>query len=693
MRGWLALGLLVLQFAVPGSAQESDQPQFSLEDPVGDVGPAAATSGFVDIVKAWASVGEAALAFTVEVASVDFDGQCIATGCEIWITIGYRDDLFDAVLDVTGHDLSTPADQFLWGNVSAILFRAQGEGFVRLGDLNSTRDVAAKTFSAEIPWGLIESVDGFPARPGEPIRILGAGSYFSPHYGTPHNPFITRPPAETVVAADLATFPDGSIATVPGAIGDLSLATPLAVRYSNGEATTIHWPIEVANHGDSARDVALSMPATDFDARLPESVHVPANSHRTVSVYVTLPFAHQHGTERKFPLTATTANGDRTTLHLAVHYPKTPQPSGHHPDLYLHASALRLDGAPLPANSWMNADPEDAASNVADIPSRSEPCPGAGTTPLGGADHFGAQWLFPLAPGLRIGLDGRIEETASLDVNLVGVAALQAGNLHATLVLDSQFTRTYNPFANESRYGTTPIQATTGPANVAVHIDIPMPPDLDLLPPTARDNLWLAVIYCVNEAAPLSIPEGLVTILTAFYGITPYKLATGGHLRLPLNEYHELLPVNQDIGPILTVAEPVLRAPAGATVLWKPTVTFQGDGEYHVRLLGVGAPAATLHGDHHLKASNAPVELAVSLVVPDGPAGQVTDLVIDVTNTLDPSDSGALRLAVITDPTATLDQSQEVAGLTVTKDSPLPSWMVTLALGLGLLAFRRRQTQ
>jgi hypothetical protein len=615
---------------------------------------------------------------------------------ELWLTFTFRGESYDAVLATTSHTLSTPADRFLFGDTAAKLYRGSDGHFSDLGVIPSGTSPSTKTYNATVPWSAVETTDGHTPKPGEPIQLVAVHSFYSPYVASPHNSFVD--PTGTVkdlpVATDDAAFPDGTVFSVPGAVGDLSLTTPLAVRYSNGEATTIHWPVEVANHGSRDLDVSLHMDGPEGgDARLPESVHVPAGSNRTVSVYVTLPFAHQHGSQRSFPLTATSPFGDKTSLHLGVLYPTVPQPSGHHPDLYVHSAQYSTAGQSiLPGPAWMNALEDDPASTSDHIGGGIGSCPTAGTTPTGGSTDVGIEWLIPLDPSLRIGLDGHYPGTASLDAALLGKAALPAGKLYGELLLESETRDNFALFSNATRLGSAAIPQMPGPSRVPAHLDMPMPAQLDLVPPTAHDNLVLGLLYCIDAPSPTGFAINAVAGFAYIVGAEPYDLASGAHLVLPLNEYHDLIPVESGTGPRITIDTPVVHAASGATVLWKPSVTF-ADGHqatYKVRLLGTGATDAVLHGPDHVDATDHPIQLAVSMKVPEGPAGQVTDLVLDLTATNDPADTGALRLAVLTDPAATLDQSKEVAALGVqAKHSPTPT-LGLLVIAVALAAVRRR---
>jgi hypothetical protein len=698
MLRWVAVAALVLGgISIPaGSAQADDSLRFAVDDPAGDAGQAAAAAGFADIVHAEAVALEDRLDLRIQDASLDSDPVVYYAGSEVWLTFEYRGTSFDAVITTTSHQLSTPADRYLFGETEAHLYRGSGDSFTALGILASGLDAGARTYNATVPWTAVVDSSDFSPRPGEPVHLVGMRSFYSPLPSTMHRGFISTDGKAIYapMATDSADFPDGTAFTVPGSVGDLSLATPMAVRYSNGEATTMQWPVEVANHGARDLDVALTMATgPGADARLPESVQVPAGGSKTVSVYATLPFAHEHGSKRVFPLTASTPFGDRTTLQLTVEYPAVPQPAGHHPDLYLHSRAYRIAGQPsLPGPLWMNALEDDPAADGTPEAGGLGMCP-TGDGLAGNAKDSGELWEIELDPGLRIGLDGRVGEMAMVDLTLASQVLVLPGAVYARFELLNTTGHPYPPF--ELASGSVGQGSVAAPApTAAVHLEVPMPPELDLVPPSLHDNLALAVVYCptMPTAATLAVMGalGFVDILH------PVIALSGGHLTLPLNEYHDIIAVEPGAGPTLGVDQAVVHARSGATVLWRTSATFRdGDAStYAVRLLGSGAPQAKLHASDRVRAAADAVALPVSLVVPDGPAGQVVEVVLDVTSTTDPGDTAALRLAVLLDPASTVDQAGDVAALGADhhKASPAPSVLFFVAaLVLAALAVRRRQ--
>jgi hypothetical protein len=701
----LALAILAASPAAWAQAPADPSAGVAVDDPAGDThGPLAAeAAGHLDLTRAVALAGQDGLAFRATVASLQADGSA-PFGWELWLAFEYRGTRFDLLLQPTATSVDPPdeVDRILFGDASGWLWRWTGpDDGERLAPVDVFVDVSARTFNATVPWEAVIEPGGNSPSPGEPVRILEAGSAWTPLLlGTPHNPFIVSGTGvEGLVSGDRAAFPDGTFLSVAGAVGDLSLATPLATRFSNGEATTLHWPVEVGNRGARDLDVALALDAPGAEGRSPPGVRLGPGETKVVNVYVTLPFAHDHGAVRTFTLTASSGGGDRATLRLGVDYPAIPQPAGHHPDLYLHGHVERIGGTvPLLGRGWMNTAEEDERSNAAQVGGDQGVCPGSATQPLGGSLDWGTQWTFGLDPGLRMGLDGRLDQTASLDLMLQGKAAVPAGTLHARLVLGHRdYSTDLDLFqGNESLIASAAIPATPGPTAVPVHLDLPMPPELDLVPPSRDNDVRLVLLFCLDAPAPSGFAVAAAATFASLADAQPYSVLTGGHLRLPLEEYHDAIPVSgAGQGFRLAVADPVRRAAPGSTVLWQPELDVSDgiEGTLAVRLFGAAAGRAELLAPASIASQDA--VLPVSIVVPDEPAGTLLDLLLDVTDEADPARSVALRLSVLVDPAATSDDAGLAADLQQPpKESPgVPALGLAGLLGLAAAASRWRRRQ
>src|SRR5688572_3406833 len=101
MLRWVTLLILAVSLVPPGGVAQAgpEGAVFTLDDPVGDAGPAAAAVGFADVVHAEVAVGEEGLEFRVKVAALETDPLIYYAGSELWLTFAFREETFDAVLE------------------------------------------------------------------------------------------------------------------------------------------------------------------------------------------------------------------------------------------------------------------------------------------------------------------------------------------------------------------------------------------------------------------------------------------------------------------------------------------------------------------------------------------------------------------------------------------------------------------
>jgi hypothetical protein len=638
-------------------------------------------------------VSDAGMEVRLTVADLQADPAAMA-GWDLWFGFEYRGQRFDVLLQPTSTTVDRPAevDRVLFGDLDAYLLRVSDDAF--LGTVPSGFDATSRAFNATVPWTSILEPGGNSPVPGEPLRIVEAGAEWSPLvFGTRHNPMPTGG-VEALVTGDLAAWPDGTFLAVPGAVGDLSLSTAMPVRFSNGEATTLHWPVEVANQGNRTLQVALDFDVAGAEGRAPPGIHLGPGERKVFNVYVTLPFNHEHGTTRSFLLRADSRQGDVTTLRLGVDYPAIAQPAGHHPTLFLHARQEHLLGAvPFIGWQWMNTAEDDDRSNAPMAGARFADCPGGGGQ--GEPPAWGNLWTFGLNPGLRMGLDGRVGEMAVLEARIVGTGAVPSGTLYGRLALASASDGSMEWFEDAALIGATALAPGPGPADVPVRLEIPLPPELDYVPPAIGEDLLLGVLLCLDAAPAAGTAVATAMSFASIPGVKPYGLATGGRLTLPLDEYHDFIDTGGSAsGLVLEARDAIRRGAPGASLLWTPTLTFpEGDtGRYAVRLFGTGAPHARLLAAD-IVAAGEPVKLPLSFTVPDVPAGQVFDLLVDVTHLEDPGRAVALRLSLVVDPAATQDDANALASFDAASKGAPGSGLPLLALALAGLVFARRKRQ
>lgn len=557
-RALLLLAAALVLAPPPALAQDLPLPPPAIvEDPVGDLEGfvPAEGAGFVDLVRGEVVPQEAGLGLRATVADLSMDAVS-GLQWELWLSFDYRGVPFDlAIFAQTSAPLPQEARWAMWGDPSATLYRMDGDSPVLVEMVPAALDAATATWNTSLPWHILEA-DGHSPQPGEALRLRGVAALWDATLtGSPHQAFPIRSTGTSVL--DTAAFPEGTFLQVPGAVGDLALATPLPVRSSNGEATTFHWPVEVINRGARDLEVALALDPDGADARWPQSLRVPAGANATVNVFVTVPFAHQHGATRSFPLTARSDGGDVAVLRLGVDYPAIAQPAGHHPDLYLHGGVRHLLGNDaLPIDSglpWMNTLEEDPAGTASLIAPREDNCPRGpdvpAPPPVGPFEpptDFGSFWSIPLQPALAIGLDGRVGEAATLDLELVAEAAMPPGRLYGRLTRTSESFDGFGPFFNRTDpfRAEAGIAALPGPGRVSLHLDLPMPPSLDLVPPSRNENLLLALIVCLDTPVPAGHAPTLANSFAGILAHSAYALGTGGHLRLAVDEYHDVVPTH-----------------------------------------------------------------------------------------------------------------------------------------------------
>lgn len=594
-------------------------------------------------------------------------------GWEYWVELAYRADVFHIVMEPglgAFPDDSNPGTTI--DTSVAHLYRrdeARSPPWLKLYEGSASIDREASTIAADLALDSLVAVDGFHPGPGEPVQVMSAASFFDEGLGSPHD--FPRDgaiiPLGTLSGGDSAALPADAFVALPiqGTLG-LSLSTPQPVRFSNGEATTYHWPISVTNRLDERIEAVVSVEGSDdLTLRSPELLLLEAGEERVMDVFATAPFQHDHGGQRSLTVTVT-AGGQSSAMDLTIQYLDVAQPAGHHPTVFLHTKNI---GGGSYGSVWMDTLPETDRPHDARMELRPTAC-------LEDGEPRDGQGLFhALEPGLLIGVDARMDETAHLTGSME-VPAFGGGVLAARLVVYDPVS--YNP--DRQVIDELAVQVPVGPiaqaTTIPLDLDLPLPPELDLLPPTSGLNLALQVGLCAEQT--------LGTVAVPHEALTPF-IPHGASLTLPLDEYHDVLPVEADHGVVLTVAEPRRRGAPGTTILWE--VTVQGDASgYDAELFGVAAADAVLHARH----PGAGEVIPVSLVVPDARDGDVLELILAVSAVDDPTRSAVLRLTAIVDSSHEGDDQARLAGLEDGRATPfaVPGLLV-LALLAAAMARRR----
>lgn len=406
------LAAVVTLLLVPASAE------YGGTDPEGDVAyhdpnlgqvPAARDHPSIDIVSVLLhGETEETLTLTLEVAGED------PAQTEGRIQAGFTFDALRYTVSDDGceGDPSRPAMR-----VSAGLGGAEQLGCLEGGWLDET------TFEVTVPKAWIRDRASLPLGIGRWVEDLQAQSV---------EPVAVTVTPQGAIAGILARdeapddggFPGRLVMALgPGALGDLVLSTPAALRASNGGPDTLVFPVTVANRG--AADDAMLLEATqlpaDWQVRTPGRLSVAAGQERTFPVVLTTASAHSHGSTQTFVLEATSEAGERGQLELGIHYLDIPQLAGHHSTVFFHslvaAPSGGIEDVPGLAGEdhvpWFNTLSEQEGADEAPF----------GTNVFKDDNRqdlvFQSRWSIPLDPALLIGMDFAPERSGALDVHFV----------------------------------------------------------------------------------------------------------------------------------------------------------------------------------------------------------------------------------------------------------------------------------
>lgn len=525
--------VLLLPFPSLALAQGNGLPL--LDDPAGDVAgvagtyPGAASENY-DLTSLEAVVDGDAILFTLALVDLDRHGVPVKDSGYYrvdfeYARVPYRVEIHRLV------PVPLPDPSPL---ISSILMAGDGNGgYSERADLRVLADAAS--FAVWVPFGLVRDALGVPIASGTSIENVIASSFHD--YDDPEHE-----PGETTVMAD--RMPDegaGSyLVKFPAPpLGTLDIQLPQPTRASNGNAGAITFPIQISNRGEEEATVTLSpgaLPEGWTVSLLDTALDVaPAASVQTL-VFVWLPGGHVHGGSQQVEVTIDSqVLPAPVTVKLEVQFTPVPNPAGHHPVLYIHAtnasqaaSAASAVTGITGARAFMSTLKEDPGDSGQPVP--------PGPTPLGSG------WLVPLSPALGLGLDfvpGR-EIALDLSFDVSHPYTFSDVTLYAELQLADAEERIILARGGQEAVsigGAASFQFVLGQTAQA-----------DLQPPEPGRNLELIVTATTPDRV-----NGIA-----------FPRLTGGSMRLPLLEYQD--PVPDSDGQIqLTTASPVI-APPGSTV-------------------------------------------------------------------------------------------------------------------------------
>lgn len=456
--------------------------------------------------------------------------------------------------------------------------------------------------------------------------------------------------------------------------GSAKLLSPSPARASNGEAATYLFPVTARNEGSAPAAYQLEVveqPA-GWQVQLPVvDLTLQPGEDRNMPVLVSSLFRHQHGTSDTVLLRLTDLSdpGSVAELQLVIKYHATPQPAGHHNELYIH-SRIPADLSPLNpvlqdqrVIAYMNTlaeDDQDAAQ------------------PVRGGHIFLTSdvymWNIPLHPSLQMGLDFNVNATGLLRVPLTADIPIPGATLfgHLTYIGGEQIV--LGEFARSAPFDLAREDTTT------VELIFTSLPEADYVAYNGTASLMLDLFLDPGRPAGRTATESPI-------------LLPGATLDLPLFEYRD------PIDPILAAGGPVTiavegpnyrRANAGDAVLFDVQLVPHTGGEaLTASLTGVNSAWATLERTTGIDGGDSS-HIGVFVRIPaDSFDGDIADLVLQIHD-----DAGTVSLArfvVEVDEDAEHESTTTPAWLEgAGKDTPTGIWLPLVVLVV-MLMLRRRQ--
>lgn len=334
MRTVLVL-LLVTFFVLPAAAQ--DGATWNVEDSEddqeadGEVPYPGATWGAADITAASLAETEETLQVSVTSADLSLASSPAAPAQAARFIVAFQ-------VGGAGYEarLEPVIDGQAW---FLVLYKEEGGQWTRgpTGDVT----VEGDTVSAEVPRDWLADPDGQAINPLTPVTGLHARSQS-----------ILRPGLSDEIrlngVGDRApddVAGDGAIDPVFGMeqTGPLQVTSPRPFRASNGLATTyaVQATVTDTRSAGDTEPVHLTVADTppDWSVQvLPEILQSAPGDQNDIILLVGVPDRHQHGVVEGGGLVVEApGQGWRSLLEFGVSYVDPPLPSGHHPELFVHA--------------------------------------------------------------------------------------------------------------------------------------------------------------------------------------------------------------------------------------------------------------------------------------------------------------------------------------------------------------------
>ncbi len=486
--------------------------------------------------------------------------------------------------------------------------------------------------------------------------------------------------------------------------GHLLLSAVEPIRASNGESTTMVFPVRLANTGDQDDVVLLSAenPHAEWSVRLPARLEVAAGETITFPVILAMEFTHEHGITKTFEVHGeSSVDPDAfSQVAMGVHWLEVPQPSGHHPFLWLHSAPSNVDVEVTTTvtgtkYAWFNGLEDDPSVGATDEPVGSYSLPGSGET----------VWSFPLRPGLQLGLDLDLEsfEPGYFETVIHTYAPATDARLVAELWYCDPTGRLPGPAmpvcGSDENPGTRvvlfsgaeEIGALGANADTEITVELEANASAEVIPHQPGSQLYLRVtlhhdtpqsyyLYQNPPAAELDVAASL--------------------LHMPLDEYHD--PVDQaflKVGTLRVEALDAHEKPVnpGRTAVFTFAVTNTAEQEQRLAFAaeGVNADWATIHGDEEATLGAGDMKNVTIAVQPPEHAveGERAELFFVAENVDDPRSVALARFRASVVPPSLQDvpdEADQLATLDAGGDVPSMSALALMSVLAALVILARR---
>lgn len=540
----------------------------------------------------------------------------------------------------------------------ANLLRIENGEWQPIAELQARTDEVAATVSAQLPLHLVREATGVVVHPGSLLEDMFVESYWQLDVA-----WEVSPTGDPVVVYD--RMPDqGSVdlelVYEVEEILALQMSTTDSRRLSNGGPDTLTFPATIYNVGNETYSVELSIrnaPSNWEVSLVDDRFTLTPGDQRETLLVVQIPGRHEHGALEVFDLVATSPTVQyEASLQFGVIFTEIPQPSGHHPQVYIHS--LDRDRAAVEIWPWVSVGTGILSTLDLDERGSDEPIDSQTLEPgLTG-------WILNLSPGLGMGLDFMPNATSELTTTLA--AGMEPGGFpdvttYAWLALTQPDAPDLTLMESESQS-----LAVTGEHPVSYSLQVL--PGIDRIPYQKGAQLQLKIAVDTGES---------------MYVLSGPLLLPGGGMTLPLEEYRDLPPMADSDELVASIVADATRARAGDRLGFEVIVTNAGASErsLQIEVLG-GASEIALEATHMQLASGESHSIHGVLSIPE--TAVPDQLLSYYLVARDDLGSAVTELHVKIDPEAALQDARIES-----KGSPVAG-LTLLLVGMLLMGARKR---